>query len=108
MKFDLSEDQALLQSSTRDFLSSELPLDKSRHVMEHDSHGYEPAQWRTFAEMGYIGLAFPGAAGGQGLGTIELAIVLEEMGRVCAPGPFLDAVLFSPLPVRRMRFSPTS
>jgi alkylation response protein AidB-like acyl-CoA dehydrogenase len=97
MKFDLSEDQALLQSSTRDFLTSELPLEKSRNVMEHDSNGYEPAQWRTFAEMGYIGLALPGAAGGQGLGTIELAIVLEEMGRVCAPGPFLDAVLAAAL-----------
>lgn len=93
MKFELSEDQALLRSSTRDFLTSELPLDKSRNVMEHNPDGYEASQWRSFAEMGYIGLALPAAAGGQGLGTIELAIALEEMGRVCAPGPFLDVVL---------------
>jgi alkylation response protein AidB-like acyl-CoA dehydrogenase len=97
MKFELSEDQALLQSSTRDFLTSELPIDKTRNVMEHHSDGYEPAQWRSFAEMGYIGLTLPAAAGGQGLGTIEFAIVLEEMGRVCAPGPFLDAALAASL-----------
>jgi alkylation response protein AidB-like acyl-CoA dehydrogenase len=97
MKFDLSEDQALLQSSTRDFLGSELPIDKTRNVMEHHADGYEPAQWRSFAEMGYIGLTLPATAGGQGLGTIELAIVLEEMGRVCAPGPFLDVVLAASL-----------
>jgi alkylation response protein AidB-like acyl-CoA dehydrogenase len=43
--------------------------------------------------MGYLGLTLPAAAGGQGLGAVELAIVLEEMGRVCAPGPYLDVVL---------------
>lgn len=93
MKFDLSEDQALLQSSTRDFLRTEMPLEKSRGVMEHSKEGYDPAEWRRLAEMGYLGLTLPASCGGQGLGAIELSIVLEEMGRVCAPGPYLDAVL---------------
>jgi alkylation response protein AidB-like acyl-CoA dehydrogenase len=93
MKFELSDDQALLRNSTRDFLTSELPLEKTRSVMEHGADGYEASAWRSLADMGYLGLTLPPALGGQGLGTIELAIVLEEMGRVCAPGPFLDAVL---------------
>jgi alkylation response protein AidB-like acyl-CoA dehydrogenase len=93
MKFDLSEDQALLQQSTQDFLTSEFPLEKSRNVMEHGREGYDPAEWRRLAEMGYLGLTLPASAGGQGLGAIELAIVLEQMGRVCAPGPYLDAVI---------------
>jgi alkylation response protein AidB-like acyl-CoA dehydrogenase len=93
MKFELSEDQALLRSSTRDFLAAECPLEKSRRVMEHEARGYEPAMWKQLAEMGYIGLTLPATVGGQGLGAIELAIVLEEMGRACVPGPFLDAVL---------------
>src|SRR5436190_23790991 len=97
MKFDLSDDQALLRSSTRDFLTSEFPLEKSRTVMEHAPEGYDPAEWRRLAEMGYLGLTLPATAGGQGLGLIELAIVLEEMGRVCAPGPFLDVVLATSL-----------
>ncbi len=97
MKFELSEDQDLLRSSTRDFLTSEMPIEKTRTVMEHGADGYEDAAWRSFAEMGYLGLALPPAVGGQGLGTVELAIVLEEMGRVCAPGPFLDVVLAASL-----------
>jgi alkylation response protein AidB-like acyl-CoA dehydrogenase len=97
MKFELSEDQALLRNSTRDFVTSELPLEKTKSVMEHSADGYESSAWRSLADMGYIGLALPAAVGGQGLGTIELAIVLEEMGRVCMPGPFLDAVLASSL-----------
>jgi alkylation response protein AidB-like acyl-CoA dehydrogenase len=97
MRFELSEDQALLRSSTRDFLASELSLEKTRTVMEHSPGGYDPAEWRRLAEMGYLGLILPAAAGGQELGAIELAIVLEELGRVSAPGPYLDAVLAAAL-----------
>ena len=93
MKFDLSEDQAILRQSTRDFLASEWPPERARRVMEHEPRGYEPADWQRLAEMGYLGLILPASAGGQGLGAIELAIVLEEVGRACMPGPYLDAVL---------------
>jgi len=93
MKFELSEDQALLRQSTRDFLTSEYPIEKSRAIIEQNRRGYEPAEWARLAEMGYLGLTLPPAVGGQGLGAIELAIVLEEVGRACMPGPYLDAVL---------------
>ena len=93
MKFDLSEDQTLLRQSTRDFLTSEWPIEKARKVMEHEARGYELAEWQRLAEMGYLGLLLPATVGGQGLGAIELAIVLEEAGRACMPGPYLDVVL---------------
>jgi alkylation response protein AidB-like acyl-CoA dehydrogenase len=93
MKFDLSEDQALLQSSTRDFFAKEFPLEKTRRVMEHEPRGFEMPAWRQIAEMGYPGLLVPESAGGQGLGPIELAIVCEEAGRVCLPGPLFDVQL---------------
>jgi len=93
MRFELSEDQALLRSSTRDFCQRELPIDKTRVVMEQSKDGYEPGMWRSFADMGYLGLLLPESVGGQALGAIELAVVMEEMGRVCVPGPYLDAVL---------------
>jgi len=93
MKFNLSEDQALLRQSTRDFLTSEWPIDKARKVMEHDDSGYAADEWARLAEMGYLGLTLPASVGGQGLGAIELAIVLEEAGRACMPGPYLDVVL---------------
>jgi alkylation response protein AidB-like acyl-CoA dehydrogenase len=93
MKFELSEDQALLRQSTRDFLTSEYPLERNRGIMENDPRGYESHEWDRLAEMGYLGLILPPSVGGQGLGVIELAIVLEEVGRACMPGPYLDAVL---------------
>src|SRR4029453_4037752 len=113
MRFELSDDQQLLRSSTRDFFTKAAPLEQSRRVMEQEPRGFETPQWRQLAEMGYVGLGVPGdhggrgrraAArpqwrelremvcvglggpgdrGGRGLGAIALAIVAEEAGRVC-------------------------
>ena len=97
MRFDLSEDQRLLRDSARNFFAAEFPLETSRRVMEHEPRGFDATAWKRVAEMGYVGLAVPEAASGQGLGMIELAIVLEEVGRACVPGPYLDVVLAAEL-----------
>src|SRR4029450_3874982 len=93
MRFELSDDQQLLRSSTRDFFTKAAPLEQSRRVMEQDPRGFEAPQWRQLAEMGYVGLVVPGDHGGQGLGAIELAIVAEEAGRGCLPGPRAGGML---------------
>lgn len=97
MRFELSDDQQLLRSSTRDYFQRSAPLEESRRTMEHAPAGFEPAQWRQLAEMGYAGLTVPVEKGGQGLGAVELAIVCEEAGRVCLPGPLLDVNLATAL-----------
>jgi alkylation response protein AidB-like acyl-CoA dehydrogenase len=96
VRFELSDDQALLRSSTRDFLASEYPAEKTRRLVE-TPRGFDAGDWGRLAEMGYLGLVLPPDAGGQGLGPIELAIVLEEMGRACLPGPYLDVTLAAAL-----------
>jgi len=93
MKFELSEDQALLRSSTRDFLAGEWPMEKVRNVVESEPAGFAGDSWARLVDMGYLGLTVPAEKGGQGLGAIELAIVCEEMGRFLMPGPYLDVVL---------------
>jgi alkylation response protein AidB-like acyl-CoA dehydrogenase len=97
MKFDLSEDQQLLRDSTRDFFAKEAPIERARRIMEHEPRGFDAAAWARLAEMGYLGLHLPASAGGQGLGAVELAIVLEEIGRACFPGPYLDVALAAAL-----------
>jgi alkylation response protein AidB-like acyl-CoA dehydrogenase len=97
MKFELSEDQTLLRDSTRDFFASEWPIEKSRRIMEQEPRGFDLDSWKRLAELGYLGLILPENAGGQGLGAIELAIVLEEVGRACVPGPYFDVMLAAAL-----------
>jgi alkylation response protein AidB-like acyl-CoA dehydrogenase len=97
MNFELSEDQRLLRDSVREFLGAELPFDTSRRIMEHEPRGFDATAWLRFAEMGFLGVQLPEAAGGQGLGMIDAVIVLEEIGRACAPGPHLDVMLAAAL-----------
>jgi len=93
VKFDLSEDQQLLRSSTIDFLATESPITASRQISESGGEGFSRTTWKKLAELGYLGLVISEKAGGQGMGPIELAIVCEELGKVCFPGPYLDVVL---------------
>jgi 3-oxochol-4-en-24-oyl-CoA dehydrogenase len=51
-----------------------------------------PAWWPELCRLGWAGLHLPESVGGQGYTMLELAVVVEEMGRVVAPGPFLATV----------------
>ncbi len=51
-----------------------------------------PELWSEVAEQGWLGIHLDEACGGLGLGMVELAVVAEEMGRACFPGPFLGTV----------------
>src|SRR2546430_16329939 len=49
-------------------------------------------------ELGCPALTVPEEAGGLGMGAVELAVVVEELGRVLAPGPYLPTVTqFAPV-----------
>ena len=91
MQFELNEDQALLQSSTRELLDNEAALEQTRSVMEESSEGYPKDIYAQLAELGYAGLLLSEEDGG--LGPIAFAIVMSEMGRVAFPGPFLELSL---------------
>src|SRR5262249_25790669 len=111
MRFELSEDQALLRSSTRDYFTKDAPLERSRRIMEHDARRVEAPRWRRLAEMGSLGLTVPADKSGQGLGAVELAVVCEEAGRSACPGR-CSTPCWRPIswraPAARMRWSPTS
>ncbi len=51
-----------------------------------------PELWSAIAEQGWLGLHLSETCGGLGLTAVELAVVAEEMGRACFPGPFLGSV----------------
>jgi len=95
----LSEEQEILRKSARDFLSDKCPRTLVRE-MEQDEKGYSPQLWKEIADLGWMGLAFPEEyGGGGGMSFLDLAILLEEMGRVCFPGPFFSTVILGGLPI---------
>jgi len=96
VNFSFSDDQVLLKNSVRAALEEHC---KSSHVraMAEDTKGYSDELWGEMGKLGWLGLPFPEEHGGAGLGLVELAIVLEEMGRAAFPGPFFSTVVLGGL-----------
>jgi alkylation response protein AidB-like acyl-CoA dehydrogenase len=90
--FGLSEDQEALQRAAREFLAAECPPALVRDNAANGD-GIPRSLYQKMAELGWMGLVVPESMGGLGLSTIDLALVLEEIGRAVAPGPFLPTQL---------------
>jgi alkylation response protein AidB-like acyl-CoA dehydrogenase len=87
MNFDLTEDQKEIRRTARDLLAARSPWEAVRRAAE--GGGYDPALWRELGELGWPGIAVAEEHGGAGLGAVELAVLLEELGYACAATPFL-------------------
>jgi alkylation response protein AidB-like acyl-CoA dehydrogenase len=98
MDLGLSEPQEMLRKMAREFLSTECPKQLVRE-MEEDEKGYSPELWQKMAELGWQGLPFPEEYGGGGGTFLDLAVLLEEMGRACLPGPFFSTVVLGGLTI---------
>jgi alkylation response protein AidB-like acyl-CoA dehydrogenase len=95
MNFGLSEEQEMLQQSAREFLTQECPPAFVREMYK-DEDGFSRELHTKMAAQGWTGLLIPEAYGGLGLGMLDMAVLLEEMGRAATPGPFLfSSVLFA-------------
>jgi pimeloyl-CoA dehydrogenase small subunit len=92
MDFELSEEQRLLQDSVRRMLAGVYDPDKrKRYAAEPD--GFSRTLWRSYAELGLLGLPFEEKHGGIGGGAVETMIVMESFGRVLALEPYLASVI---------------
>jgi alkylation response protein AidB-like acyl-CoA dehydrogenase len=88
MDFDLTEDQKEIKQVAHDLLAARSPMPAVRQAAEGGA--YDPALWRELGELGWPGIAVAEAHGGQGLGAVELGVLLEELGYACAATPFLS------------------
>lgn len=91
MDFSLNEQQEMMQTLARDFLSTEYS-DKVLREMAASERGYTDELWQKMAAINLAGLAIPEEYGGVG-DFLDLTVVLEEMGRVCLISPFLATLV---------------
>src|SRR5919199_6712650 len=88
MNFDFTDDQRAIKETARDLLANRFKLEKLRELAE--SKTYADDAWKEVSELGWPGIFIAEEHGGQGLGVLELVILLEELGYVLAPLPFLS------------------
>jgi len=91
MRFTLSDDQQEIKRTAHDLLANRATMAKVREAAEASK--YDDELTRELGELGWPGIAVGEEHGGQGLGIVELAVLLEELGYACAPVPFLGSAL---------------
>ena len=89
-----TEDQELIRSTARQFLTERFGMETVRDLMMSDE-GFDRAHFKEMTDLGWTGLAIAESHGGTGLGPVELGVLLEEMGRLVTPGPFFASAVLA-------------
>ena len=92
MDIGFSEEQELLRETARKFLDAECTTKFVREMMATEAAVTDDF-WRQLAENGWLGITYPEAEGGSGLGLVDLVVLMEEIGRAVMPGPYPATVL---------------
>jgi alkylation response protein AidB-like acyl-CoA dehydrogenase len=99
--FDLTDEQQATIDVAAKLLGDKATPEAIRAVEQADDLRFDRDLWAAMADAGLLGIAVPAEHGGAGLGVLELALVLEEVGRRTAPVPALASLALGALPLAR-------
>lgn len=91
MNFDFDSEQQEIKRTARELLGRRSSFERVRASAEDGA--FDQPLWDELRELGWPGIAVAEEHGGQGLGTLELAILLEELGYAVAPVPLLPTAM---------------
>jgi 3-oxochol-4-en-24-oyl-CoA dehydrogenase len=94
MSIAITDDHQALAGTASDFLTRRDARGAARALLEAHDEGLPPF-WDELVGLGWLGLHVPEEYGGSGFGLEELVVVVEELGRAVAPGPFVPTVIAS-------------
>ena len=96
MQLVLTEDQAQLSRTAHDFITASPPIARLRKLRDsRDARGYAADRFVRMAELGWTAIPFREADGGLGMGSAELVVVTEAMGRGLAPEPLIPSIVLA-------------
>ena len=97
MDFEFSADQEMLRESVRRFLADKAPISYVRDLYAGDasanaSIGHDHV-WAGLRDLGVLGLLVPEEHGGAGMGMVDAAVVIEELGGALCPAPYVSSAI---------------
>ncbi len=90
MNFELSEDQRMISETFARFLTENSSTERVRKAAPS---GFDPELWAGLAELGAFSLRVPEESGGLGLGLLDAAVLMEDVGRTLASGPIAETLI---------------
>ncbi len=94
MNFDQTEEQQMIVESVAKFVANDSPVSRFRELRESE-RGWDPAVWQTMGEVGWLGVAIPEEQGGFGGRMVDMALILEQLGRGLVPEPYIPSVVLA-------------
>lgn len=91
MNFDLSDEQNMLREQAERIFQEHAAPERLRKLLDERAP-YDPDLWNSLSELGFLGAALPEEYGGLGMTPLDLAMLVEEAGRACAPVPLFSSI----------------
>lgn len=91
MDFGFTEEQNILLNAAKSFFEKEAK--NAAREAEKTVEGYSPQLWQKMSELGWFGIVFPEEYDGFGGSFMDLALLVEGMGKALLPGPYIPAVI---------------
>jgi alkylation response protein AidB-like acyl-CoA dehydrogenase len=88
VNFDFTDDQQAIKRTASEMLAARFKPERVRELAEAGE--LDDGAWKEMSELGWAGIFIDEDHGGQGLGVVELVILMEELGYALAPVPFLS------------------
>jgi len=98
MNFSFSEEQEAIRALAAEILGAEMTQERLK-AAEREADWIDAGLWKQLTAANLLGVAIPEAYGGIGMGFLELCVLLQEVGRAVAPGPWLATLVHGALPL---------
>ena len=92
MNFSYTEEQEMLRDTLQRFITRDYGFDKRQALLKSDI-GFSRDHWRTFAELGLLGISFPEDYDGMGGNAIDTMLVMNAIGEGLMLEPYLASAV---------------
>jgi len=99
MDFSFNDEQEAIAGLAKQILSDKATLERMTALEKGAGPRFDEDLWAEMATAGLVGIAVPEQQGGAGLGFLELALIVEQVGATAAPVPFIETTIMAALPI---------
>ena len=92
MDFTFNEEQSLIKGQLEQFIQRDYDWETRQSFISSDL-GFSADNWKTFAELGWLGISLSEESGGFGGTSIDTMIIMEEFGKGLVLEPFLETIV---------------